>query len=290
MNMARPAAPSSGGRLTLRARLSDGLALVAVHAQPALLMAASYALLNLLAVKVAIFLRPDYADYLHTSAVDGGTRQGADVLLDLLIQTFTVMNLLGHAVIWARVCLLGEGRALAGGFDAFLKRFSVCLTRLLVGGFMSVVFALPAIMLGAILVALLRSSLGVYGNTVGSAAMLIMILIPVGAVAGALILSICAEAIDRRLSMMNAMKQTQPAWMRLAVVIIVLSGLYTIAAQLAPMIIGRGQIMAGEGIGGSLGFLIRDALGLLTFAVAMGGLAPLLRDKKKPAPPEAARD
>ncbi|MBK5921647.1 hypothetical protein CCR80_11460 [Rhodothalassium salexigens] len=274
-------ASSKHSDLSLRARLGDGLGLVAAHAQAALLMAASFALLNLFFVKLAVMIAPDYAAYLKTPPGPPGARAGGHVLLDLMVQTFSVMNLLGHAVIWARICLLGEGRALAGGLDAFLRRFSVCLSRLLVGGFMSVLFALPAIMVGAILVAVLRGLLGVYGNTVGSAAMLVMVLIPVGAVAAALILSVIAEAADRRLSMLNAIRQTQPAWTRLAVIMLVLSAVYAVAATAVAVAAGDGRVAAGEGVTGAGAFLVRDALGFLTLATAVGGLAPLLRDKKK---------
>lgn len=266
---------SASSLITLRARLADGLGQLAANLRPAILLAGLFAVLDLIAIKLFLMLDPDLAE-----TVRGRRGPGEGISTVLLIQTLVLMLLVGHSLIWARICLLGRARALAGGIDAFLRRFSVCLTRLMVAAMLGIAISFPALLLAVGLTQLFQGA-GEFGRSVALATWVMMLAVPLGAVASGLILSLSAEAIDRRLSMLAAMQQTQPAWTRLAIVMIVIGGLYGL------MLVGLFWPLAGAEaripatFGGSLLFLAQQALGFLTLALAIGALAPLLRDRKK---------
>lgn len=262
--------------ITLRARLLDGLSAIAANRQPVLLLAALFALTNLALMKLSGLIDPEL---LITSETPEDRQRHLPTLL--LFQTLFIMILVAHGVIWARICLLGAPNALEGGWDSFFRRFSVCLTRLLVAVMLVVAVCIPLLLLAALLTTLL-GAFGPFGQSMASAASVTLLALPLGAVASALILSISAEAIDRRLSMLAAMQQTQPAWVRLAVVMLVLAGAYGLMAfgLLRPL---TGSLASfPQTVIGHVAFLANYAMGFLIMALAIGALTPLLRDRRRP--------
>lgn len=274
--------------ISLQARLSDAFRYISLHAEPALLLALLFAFCNLAIIKLFQGFWPDIGDYLSARGTAGGRVAVRDHLFSaLLLQTLMLMILIGHCLLWARICLLGRASALLGGIDAFLRRFSVCLTRLVVGGFMAVALSVPAVLVGAILTNLLHGVAGGWGDSVGVSASLMLVLVPSGIVLSALILSICAEAIDRRLSISAAMRQTQPAWTRLAVVMMVVFGTAAIAILAVFEPLAGAELFLPASPAGLLVFIAWQMTLFLAFAVAIGALAPLLRDKKKKPDPQS---
>lgn len=269
-------AGSGPNLITLRARLADGLYHLMRHTQAALLLSLLFALINLLIVKLFALIDPGLATYI----ADRSGRQDHTVVI-LMIQTLGVMSLMGHGVIWARLCLLGQGHALDGGLDGFFRRFSSCLTRLLVAALMAIAVSIPLFLLAALLTTVLQT-LGSFGQSMAFAASITLMAIPIGAVVAALILSVSAEAIDRRLSVLAAMQQTQPAWVRLSVVILVLAGGYALAMfGLFLPLLGPQDNALPAGIGAMIAYILRQGLAFMLVALSIGALAPLLRDRKK---------
>ncbi|MGF1606369.1 MAG: hypothetical protein ACFB22_08520 [Rhodothalassiaceae bacterium] len=265
---------SGSSLITLRARLADGASFLLLNGTPALLLSLLFALSNLILIKLFVLLEPGIGEYL----ADRSRRQDHLAAI-LLMQTIALMVLVGHGLIWARICLLGRTNALAGGMEGFFRRFSTCLTRLMVAALLGIALSLPALIFAIILTGLLRN-FGGFGQSMASAASIMLLAVPLGAVVSALILSMSAEAIDRRLSMLAAMQQTQPAWIRLAVVMIVLVAIYILLAVGLSQLAGAETRLPGS-VFETFAFLLQHALGFLTLALAIGALAPLLRDRKK---------